>query len=176
MCRVACFLANHIVRAASCGHNAPLAWQVVLCGRCSVWCGSVVRGISFFVAGVVFGRLLCLQLPLSAMARLRAAMLLSPFVPFRMAGEILVDVATCPLSTCRAFHCCITLSILYSTPHSTLHTLHCTVDIPHPQSIPYKTLQSTLYTPHFALYTPHTCISCMVGWEGTGFVAWNLEV
>ena len=51
-------------------------WQrayrsLILHGRRSIWWRSVVCGMSFWVAGAVFGTLFCLQLPLPALARLR---------------------------------------------------------------------------------------------------------
>ena len=115
--------ANRIVGAASSGDNAQVAQQA--------W--GIVR-VSLCVAGAAFGKD-----PLSGMS-------------FCAAGAVLGHVATChsrldPLTlstmTCK-------LNFSHSAPHFTLHTIHCTLDIPHPQSTTY-----ILHSPHFTLHTLH---------------------
>ena len=53
------FFADRIVRAASSGDNVQIAWQawdivsVILHGRRSIWCRSVVCGMLFCVTSIV---------------------------------------------------------------------------------------------------------------------------
>ena len=111
--------------------------SVILRGRRSIWDNFVIS-IAAFSTGTAA----------------RGVMLPSSFVPFCVAGAMLVYAATChlrrdpPHSTFHTFHYYIehfTCLSTFCTPHFALRSLQCTVDIPHPQS--------TLYNLHFTLRT-----------------------
>ena len=117
--------------------------SVILRGRRSIWDNFVISINAFRTGTAACG-----------------VMLPSSFVPFCVAGRMLVYAATCHLrrdplhSTFHTFHYYIehfTCLSTFCTPYFALRTLQCTVDIPHPQS----TLYSTIYTLQSALYTPH---------------------
>ena len=128
-------------RAAGANHRE----SVILPSNDSIWCSSVVCGISFCVAGVIFRTLYTLHFTLYT---LHVTLHIPHFTLHTLHCTLHTLHSTLYTPHFTFTHYTCTLHILHSTLytlHSTLYTLHST----------FHTLHSTLYTAHSTLYTPH---------------------